>query len=95
MNCTWVILAALLWVLPAQAQFKSGARFGDANGFSAPVAASGGGGYVGPLDAVSGAVAYWGLRCSTTAYAGNVADIWDSATDQPPKRSSRAAQAAP
>ena len=44
MNRIWIVLAALLWVLPAQAQFKSGARFGDANGFSAPMAASGGGG---------------------------------------------------
>ena len=40
-------------------------------------------GYVGPLD-VSGfgtnVFAWWGLRCSATAYTGNVADIWDGAT---------------
>ena len=36
--------------------------------------------YTGPGDVVSGAVAWWGLRCYNNAYSGNVADIWDSAT---------------
>lgn len=36
--------------------------------------------YQGPGDVVSGAIAFWGFRCYNTAYAGNVADIWDSST---------------
>jgi hypothetical protein len=41
---------------------------------------SSGGGYTGPGDVVTGAIAWWGFRCYNTAYAGNVADIWDAAT---------------
>ncbi len=41
---------------------------------------SGGGGYTGPGDAVSGAVAWWGLRCYNNAYSGPVADITDAST---------------
>jgi hypothetical protein len=44
---------------------------------------SGGGGYVGPGDIVSGASFYYGLRAYTAAYAtsnGNIADIVDTAT---------------
>ena len=37
-------------------------------------------GYTGPGDIVSGAVAWWGLRCYNAAYSGNVADITDSST---------------
>ncbi len=36
--------------------------------------------YTGPGDVVSGAVAWWGLRCYNAAYTGNVADVWDAAT---------------
>lgn len=36
--------------------------------------------YIGPGDVISGATAFWGLRCYTTAYTGNVADVWDAAT---------------
>jgi hypothetical protein len=32
--------------------------------------------YAGPGDAVSGAAAWWGLRCFNTAYTGNVADVY-------------------
>ncbi len=32
--------------------------------------------YSGPGDVVSGAKAWWGLRCYNTAYAGNVADVY-------------------
>lgn len=42
--------------------------------------AAGGGGYTGPGDVVSGALAWWGLRCYNSAYAGNVAQIFDAAT---------------
>lgn len=42
--------------------------------------ASSGGGYTGPGDVVSGASAWWGLRCYNAAYAGNVADLTDSST---------------
>jgi hypothetical protein len=42
--------------------------------------ASGGGGYTGPGDIVSGALAWHGLRCYSTSYTGNIADIWDAAT---------------
>lgn len=38
------------------------------------------GGYVGPADVVSGPIMWWGFRCVNTAYAGNVAEIWDAAT---------------
>ena len=41
------------------------------------------GSYTGPLDLSLGSatvVAYWGLRCGSTSYTGNVADIWDAAT---------------
>lgn len=37
-------------------------------------------GFQGPGDVVSGAKVFWGLRCYNTAYTGNVADVWDSAT---------------
>lgn len=40
----------------------------------------GGGGYTGPGDVVSGAVAWWGLRCYRNAYSGNVADLTDTST---------------
>lgn len=36
--------------------------------------------YTGPGDVISGAVAWWGLRCYTSAYAGNVADVVDTST---------------
>ena len=42
--------------------------------------AGGGAAYVGPGNVVSGAVAWWGLRCYNAAYSGNVADITDSST---------------
>jgi hypothetical protein len=43
---------------------------------------SGGGGYTGPLDVTgyTSAYAYWGMRCGSTSYTGNVADVFDSAT---------------
>lgn len=37
--------------------------------------------YTGPLDVVSGGVVWYAVdRCGSGSYAGNVADIWDSAT---------------
>jgi hypothetical protein len=36
--------------------------------------------YAGPGDVVSGWFAWWGLRCFSNAYSGNVADVWDAAT---------------
>ena len=36
--------------------------------------------YTGPGDVVSGATAWWGLRCYNNAYSGNVAAVWDGAT---------------
>ena len=36
--------------------------------------------YQGPGDVVSGALAWWGLRCYNAAYTGSIADVWDSAT---------------
>jgi hypothetical protein len=43
--------------------------------------AGGGGGYTGPGDlGISTVIAWWGLRCYSTSYTGNVADIWDAAT---------------
>lgn len=48
-------------------------------GSHSPVS-GGGGGYVGPGDAITGAIAWWGLRCYNTAYTGNVADVFDSST---------------
>ena len=42
-------------------------------------AALAGSGYVGPGDVVSGAVALYSTRCGTTAYTGNVMEVWDGA----------------
>ena len=36
--------------------------------------------YIGPGDVLSGAVEYYGFRCYNYAYAGTVADLWDSGT---------------
>lgn len=59
---------------PADAQFATiGCQGGKCGG-------SGGGGYTGPGDVVSGASAWWGLRCYNNAYNGNLADITNSAT---------------
>jgi hypothetical protein len=52
----------------------------DEDGVFAPKASGGGGSYVGPGDIVSGAVAYYGLRCYNAAYAGNVVDVGNAAT---------------
>lgn len=40
----------------------------------------GGGGYTGPIDINGTAYAFWSTRCGATAYTGNVADVWDTAT---------------
>ena len=46
-------------------------------GLGAP--SSGGGGFTGPGDVVSGALAWWSpYACYNSAYVGNVADIWDA-----------------
>lgn len=38
-------------------------------------------GYTGPLDlGITGITALWSLRCSSTSYTGNVADVWDAST---------------
>lgn len=71
-----VLVAWLALCGVANAQLSGGLQF---PGPGLPVAAAG---YVGPLDVTgyTGALDYWGLRCSTSAYTGNVADVWDSAT---------------
>jgi hypothetical protein len=66
-------------VSPASAQLAGGLMF---PGPGSP-AASGGGGYTGPGDVVSGASFWAGLRAYNLAYAtanGNLADIVDTAT---------------
>jgi hypothetical protein len=50
----------------------------DSN-YNQNIAASGGG-YTGPGDVVSGAYAWWGLRCYNNAYSGLVADITDASS---------------
>ena len=73
-------LSALLWCA-AQAQFSVGPKYGDGFGFSALPSAGAPPGYTGPGDIItSGAMMWWGMRCYNNAYAGNVADITDSAT---------------
>jgi hypothetical protein len=56
------------------------AQVGQIPAFPPVQPAPGGGGYTGPGDIVSGALAWHGLRCYSTAYTGNIADIWDAAT---------------
>lgn len=73
------LLLFLSWVLsaaPADAQFIGG--LGTA-GFVAPLVSAS---YVGPLDlaGLPAVVVAYSLRCTSTNYTGNVADIWDSAT---------------
>jgi hypothetical protein len=36
--------------------------------------------YIGPGDVLSGAVAWWGLRCYNAAFSGNMVDVADAAT---------------
>lgn len=72
-------LALFAWLAlcgVANAQLSGGLQF------PGPGTAHSAGGYVGPLDVTgyTGAAAYWGLRCSTSAYTGNVAEIWDAPT---------------
>lgn len=43
-------------------------------------AASGVPAYIGPGDIVAGAKSWWGLRCYTLAYSGNVVDVVDAST---------------
>lgn len=66
------LLFACVLSLPAKAQMVSG--------IVDDVHHSGAVGFQGAGDIVSGAVAYWALRCYNAAYAGNVADVFDSAT---------------
>lgn len=67
---------ALCLVAPASAYWQSrDSTYNKSVGAPPPA-------YVGPLD-ISGyttAYAYWGLRCASTSYTGNVADVWDQST---------------
>jgi hypothetical protein len=63
------LFATGLLCLPSRAQLTA---TGVGGGFGIP----GGGAYAGPGNIVGSAYAYWGLRCYTTAYTGNVADIY-------------------
>lgn len=65
-------LAVIGLQAPSRAQFN-----GCSAGFCSQVASAA---YSGPGNIVTGAAAWWGLRCYNSAYAGNVADVWDSAT---------------
>lgn len=72
------VIAALAWLaltIGAVAQVGQAPSPGQLK----PAAAAS---YTGPLDVAgyTSAYAYWGLRCASTSYTGNVADIWDSAT---------------
>lgn len=72
--CLFVLLPLWLLVGASQAQFNNF----PLGTFNSRAALDGGGGapFQGAGDAVSGAFAYWGLRCYTTAYTGNVADVY-------------------
>lgn len=66
-------LLATIFTCFAQAQLLTrGVGSGGTGGAAAT--------YQGPGDIISGALAWWGLRCYNAAYAGNVADVWDGAT---------------
>lgn len=69
----WLIIALLCIAAPASAFWQS--RDSDYNKNISAAAP-----YQGPGDVVSGATEWWGLRCYTAAYSGNVADIWDAST---------------
>jgi hypothetical protein len=60
----------LLGSLPAHAQLS----LTGAGGFG------GGSTFVGPGDVVSGALMWWGTRCYSNAYSGNVVDVVDAST---------------
>jgi hypothetical protein len=69
-------IALLAWAIAAVAQVGPLPGMGPLPLYPTTVA----GGYTGPGDVVSGATAWWGLRCYNSAYTGNVADVWDAAT---------------
>src|SRR6185312_1795341 len=71
------VLIALALLAQASAGFAQGVTTLGA-GSSAKAAAVAG--YQGPGDVVSGALAWWGLRCYSAAYTGKVAEIWDAST---------------
>lgn len=71
----WIVLAAIVGVsAPLSAQLG---MTGVGGGGFGP---GGGGGFTGPLDVNSGAGAYYSLRCPTSAYTGNLVEVWDTAT---------------
>jgi hypothetical protein len=80
----WRLLALAIALLPTLVSAQSSLRAFPPGMFQSRGAldagGGGGGGYTGPGDVVSGAAMWWGLRCYNTAYTGNVADIWDTAT---------------
>lgn len=83
MRARWLgLLLALLCCQAALAQSPlPGFPLGVFDNKAALSASSGGGGYTGIGDlGLSSPVAYWGLRCYSTSYSGNVADVWDGAT---------------
>jgi hypothetical protein len=73
-----VLFALLLGLSVAQAQSPiplTGAGAWRSAPNAAPPA-----GYTGPGDVVSSAAGWWGARCYSAAYSGNVADITDAST---------------
>lgn len=77
-GCVLAICAGLLLCAQnAQSQYNSFPPGVFGAGLGAPGGAAA---YSGPGDVVSGALAWWGLRCYNNAYSGNVADVWDAAT---------------
>lgn len=69
-----ILLVALIWLASWPALAQAQLLLTGAGGGSPAVA-----GYVGPGD-IQTFAHYWGLRCYNTAYAGDVADVWDTAT---------------
>ena len=76
--CVFAICAGLLLSAqspPFPGSFPAGVFTNRAALDAAPAA-----GYQGPGDIVPGALGWWGLRCYSAAYSGNVADVVDGAT---------------
>lgn len=69
-------LVFLAWFVGAAISLAPAQFNGCPAGFCSRIGSVAPAGYQGPGDVVSGAVAWWGLRCYNTAYTGNVADVY-------------------
>lgn len=75
-HCARIVAGALaVLFVGILCQLQARAQMGPLTGVDGPFARRSTS-YVGPGDIIASATAWWGLRCYTTAYVGNVADIY-------------------